>query len=225
MENANTMAAIGALIADPTRAEMLLAMMDGRAHPATDLAAIAHVTPPTASHHLARLIEGGLVEVFQQGRHRYHRLASSQIAELLESIGSLESPRRKPKPANKLAYCRSCYDHLAGELSVTLRKRIEEQGFIVPEGDRYEITSAGTHFFADLGIRIEDIRRKRRPLAKACLDWTERLPHIGGSLGTAILSTLEEKNWVERPKGSRAVTVTTLGKESLRTIFSIEIPS
>ena|SRR5579862_1804262 len=219
------MAAIASLIADPTRAEILLALMDGRSHPAGDLACAAHVSPATASHHLSRLVEGGLVEVVQQGRHRYHRLTGIEIAELLESLGSVGRPvPRKPPPgAAKLAYCRTCYDHLAGELAVQLREGMEKRGLLLQESDRFSVTPSGTGFFADLGIQVEELRKARRPLARLCIDWTERVPHLGGSLGAALLSRLLEKRWLTRVAGCRQVVVTPVGRQCLQELFCVEI--
>ncbi|AIE87729.1 ArsR/SmtB family transcription factor [Fimbriimonas ginsengisoli] len=210
----NSLTTIASLLADPARAEMLLAMMDGRVHPASDLAAIAHVSPSTASHHLAALVEGGLVTVTQIGRCRYHGLAGPEIAELLESIGSL-SPASL-RAARPLAECRSCYDHLAGRFGIRLRKGLEAREFVRLEGDRFTVSPSGFEFFTEFGIDVAALKAKRRPLARACIDWTERVPHIGGSLGAALLSRLLDRGWVTRGDIPRSLTVTPVGEECLQ---------
>jgi DNA-binding transcriptional ArsR family regulator len=210
-----------AMIADPARAEMLLAMMDGRAYPASDLAAFAHVSPSTASHHLSGLVGAGLVEVFRSGKHRYHRLAGSQVAELLESIGALDTSRKPTRAvsprASALANCRTCYDHLAGRLGVELRKSLERQEMIELDGDRYTVTATGREFFTPYGITLSD----RQPQAKACLDWTERTPHIGAWLGRAILRAFLERHWLQRGELPRSLIITPMGEERLAEDFGI----
>lgn len=208
------MTTITALIADPTRAEMLLAMMDGRAFPASDLAAMAHVSPPTASHHLAKLIEGGLVEAVQQGRHRYHRLANPQVAELIEMLGAVPSPAL-PSKAGVLTYSRSCYDHLAGKLGVEIRQSLQSRDLIALDGDRYQVTREGERFFEDFGID------SRTSLAKTCIDWTERVPHLGGALGRAVMSRLLAREWIARGEIPRLIVVTPFGEEGLKETFGI----
>ena len=206
MSNPN-LAEIAALIADPTRAEMLLAMMDGRSHPASDLAALAHVAPPTASHHLAMLVEAGLVRVSRQGRHRYHCLANAKVADLLETMGSIAKPHAVPRCSEGLREARTCYDHLAGRVAVQLRESLEREGAILLEGDRFIVTDHGVAVFAGLGIDIEELKKTKRVFAKACLDWTERVPHIGGALGAALLSAYLERGWVRRCEAQRRVLV------------------
>jgi DNA-binding transcriptional ArsR family regulator len=218
--DASRISRIAALLAEPTRAEMLMVMMDGRAHPASDLAAFAHVSQSTASHHLASLTDGGIVTVIQSGRHRYHRLANSQIAELLESIGGLCAAPVQIK-SNELSECRVCYDHLAGRLGVELRKSLENKTYLVEEDGHFQVTSTGQCFFADLGIEVAELQRKRRPVTRACLDWTERVNHLGGSLGAAILIRLLERRWVERVDGSRKVIVTPIGAKCLHELLGI----
>lgn len=223
MSSANSLASIGSQLADPSRAEILVALMDGRAYPAGDLAAMAHVSPPTASHHLAKLVEGGLIEVFRQGRHRYYRLTGHRTADLLESMGAVGA--RAPAPRSKLSIARTCYDHLAGELGVGLRKRLEEIGAIRLEHDRFEVSSEGVRLFANFGILVDELSLQRRPLTRACLDWTERVPHLGGSLGAALLTRIEERRWIQRIAGCRAVSVTPLGAEGLALTFGLSLPS
>lgn len=221
------MTTVAALIADPTRADILLALMDGRAFPASELAAIAHVSPSTASHHLASLVQGGLVEVFVSGRHRYHRLAGPQVAELLESLGSIVVPpvRRLAPAAAGLAECRTCYDHLAGKLGVRLRKSLEVRGFILNEGDRFMPTPSGEQFLCEFGLDVSALTRGRRPQSKACLDWTERVPHIGGALGAVLFDRLVERGWLAKGDAPRSIVVTEIGKECLDRTFPLDAVS
>lgn len=212
---------IAALIADPTRAEMLLALMGERALSASELAAQANVAPSTATHHLSMLVEGGLVLVEQQGRCRYHKLAGYEIAELLEKLGTVGSVSRTVKASRReiLTECRSCYDHLAGVIGVSLRKRLEDRNYIVENGERYDITDQGAEFFTEFGIDIRALSAARRPLTRACIDWTERVPHLGGSLGAALLAKLVERHWIVRGPVARQLCVTPVGDECLRTLF------
>jgi len=219
------MASIAALMADPTRAEMLIALMDGRAFPASELASIAHVSPSTASHHLSCLVQGGLVEVIESGRHRYHRLAGRQVADVIEAMGVLVRPERPSRKlsahAASLAGCRTCYDHLAGKLGVELRMRLLERGILFEDGDRYGISGRGEAFLSEFGIDVEDLRRSKRQLSKACLDWTERVPHIGGALGAALYQRLTGRGWLIPGALPRSLVVTPIGSECLETTFGI----
>ena len=212
MDNPPALANVASLFADPTRSEMLLAMMDGRAFPVSELAAMSHVSLPTASHHLALLVEGGLVEVFQQGRHRYHRLASIQVAELIEQLGvvSFQVPLQPSKSQLPLLQGRVCYNHLAGRMGVHLRTSLESSGHILVDQDRYVLTESGLAHFASLGFIVEpDL------YGKLCLDWTERVPHIGGRLGQTLFRFFEEKTWIERGPVARQICLTKVGKTQL----------
>ena len=227
MEGEDSLVATASLIADPTRAEMLLAMMDGRAFPATDLAAIANVSASTCSHHLAKLIEGGLVVVVQQGRHRYHRLANHRVGDMLESLGAF-STRGRPSmkqsnSASKLAHCRSCYDHLAGRVGVGICESLQTRGYIVHNEDHFLVTDPGHRFLSEFGVDLAGCRQTHRPLAKACIDWTERLPHVGSSLGKALLEVMLEKGWVERGSIPRLLTVTSKGEFGLKATFDLDL--
>jgi DNA-binding transcriptional ArsR family regulator len=225
MQASHSLFEVSSLMADPTRAEMLMAMMGGEARPAGELAALAHVSPATASHHLALLIDGGLVEVLQVGRHRYHRLAGPDIAELLEGIAAFQ-PKQIPPPsrATKLTCARICYDHLAGNLGVQLRKTLEAKGHIVEDSSSYRLTPSGQEFFAEFGIDTNALTHQKRPLGRACIDWTERVFHLGGSLGAALLTRFIERRWVQRVEGTREITVTSIGQECLYDLFGIETP-
>jgi DNA-binding transcriptional ArsR family regulator len=220
----DNLTSVASLISDPTRAEILLALMDGRAFPASDLASIAHVSPSTASYHLANLVQGGLVEVFESGRHRYHRLAGHEVAELLESMGSLGKPasRRLSPKAIALGDCRTCYDHLAGRLGVELRISLVARGLLTEDGSGFKLSENGSRFFKEFGVDVLDLRTSKRTFAKACLDWTERLPHIGGALGSAIFHRLLERGWIARGEIPRKIVVTPIGAKCLYEAFGLD---
>lgn len=209
---------LAGLLADPARAEMLMALMDDRPRSASELAAAANVTPSTASHHLGALLRGGLVKVSREGRVRYHRLAGYRVAELIELMTSFGPPSRAEPAKEKLAYCRTCYDHLAGQLGVALRLSLEANHFIEPEGDRYRVTASGERFFVDFGVDVGLLRKRKRALTRACLDWTERVPHLGGSLGAAILGRMLEQGWLKRGDCPRQLIVTPAGEARLGVI-------
>lgn len=217
-----------ALIGDPSRATMLSAMMDGRARTATELAYASGITPQTASGHLAKLADARLIAVEKQGRHRYYRLANEHVAQVLESLAVLAvhgAPRHRPTgprdDAMKLA--RTCYDHLAGRLGVALTNAMLERGVIEHREDSFEITAKGRDDLSGFGLDLDAIDRSRRAQASRCLDWSERTPHLGGALGAAILVEVEERNWISRKKGSRAVTVTRRGRDELKKVFGISL--
>jgi len=225
-------AAPAALIADPARASILMALLDGRAHPAGALAYAANISPQAASNHLAKLRDGGMVAVEIEGRHRYYRLARPEIAVVLEAllsvappIRSLDDPR-SPK-ARRIRAARSCYDHLAGRLGVAMAEAMEARNLLsvpanAPAGKLYGITEAGRQWFAGLGIDVGAAGSKQRPLARRCLDWTERRHHLAGALGARLLARMETLGWVTRNRETRAVTVTRAGAEGLRRHLGIE---
>jgi DNA-binding transcriptional ArsR family regulator len=221
-----------ALIADPARAAILMALMDGRAQPAGSLAYAANLSPQAASNHLVKLLDGGMVVVETEGRHRYYRLARPEVAAALEALQGLAPPVRaldepRSPEARRLRAARSCYDHLAGRLGVAIAAAMEAQGLVSvtanePAGKFYGLTDAGRQWFADLGIDMAAIRAVRRPPARRCLDWTERRHHLAGPLGAALMARMVELGWVARSPGTRAVTVTRAGAEGLRLRLGID---
>jgi DNA-binding transcriptional ArsR family regulator len=218
-----------ALIGDPARAAMLLALLDGRALPATQLAWIAGVSPQAASNHLAKLADGGLVAVSPQGRHRYYRLAGAEVAQALEALARLAptprplAPPLSPK-ARRLREARTCYDHLAGRLGVALADALEREGLVAADGpERYRLTPSGAARFAELGVELAGVRAGRRGLARPCLDWTERRRHLAGPLAARLLERLFALGWLERGRESRAAVLTAAGREGLRRTFGVEV--
>ena len=210
------LAEVAAVLADPSRATMCLALIDGRAWTVGELAKSAAVAPSTASEHVAKLLDAGFVTTVRQGRHRYVRLADRRVAELVERLAEhadLTPPRtlRMSLQAKRLAYARTCYDHLAGRLGVALRDGMLRTG-LVDTGSGLALTDAGHHVFDELGVELP--RQHNRPMLSECLDWTERREHLGGAVPAALLRHAIEKQWLDRDRG-RAVKVTDGGREPL----------
>lgn len=216
------------LIGDAARSAMLVALLEGRARPAGELARAAGVTAQTASSHLAKLLVGGLVVVETEGRHRYYRLADASVALALESlaaVGQREPVHRRgaTRESQKLEFARCCYDHLAGRLGVAVTRGLEKRAFIVPAaGKQYEVTSVGAVWFAAFGLDVTAARPGRRGLARQCLDWTERQNHLAGPLGARLMGLLCSKRWIRRAPSSRAVEVMPDGWAGLRREFGID---
>ena len=219
-------AEVASLIGDPARANMLTALMDGRALTATELSYIAGIKPQTASSHLKKMETSGLLCQEKQGRHRYFRLSGQEVADALEALMVLSSstkPRHRPTgPKDEaMRHARTCYDHLAGTLGVAVTDSLVERGFMRQGEDDFEISPEGTNFFQTLGIDFQELKSRKRSLARQCLDWSERRPHLGGALGAAILDRMLEKGWVRRAKGSRTISITPPGHMALRETFQI----
>ncbi|WP_158816756.1 helix-turn-helix transcriptional regulator [Methylocapsa sp. S129] len=222
--NALEMAEIANLIGDVSRANILAALIDGRALTALELSLAAHVTPQTASSHLAKLLGANLLAVEKQGRHRYYRLASKQVARTLEAIMALtaDAPprhRAKSRPDDELRTARMCYDHIAGRIGVGIADALIDCGHIVFEGDAGEVTDSGREFFAGLGIDLSAPVKSRRVFCRSCLDWSERRPHIAGRVGAEIAGMCIERQWLARNVASRVLTVTGQGRKMLPRAF------
>ncbi len=232
MVSPNRIAEVAAVIGEPARAAMLTVLMDGRALTAAELAGVAGVTAQTASTHLARLLAVELISVERQGRHRYHRLTNSSVARMLEGLmqhaSAKDWAKRAPRtgPRDKaLRYARTCYDHLAGRLGVTIADALVAKGHVEVQDEAGLVTDAGARFFAEAGIMLPDATKGRlvsRPLCRMCLDWSERRPHLAGRLGAAICLHGFEQGWLRRIDGTRAVTVTPKGEISLVKVFSLD---
>ncbi|MGW5878511.1 ArsR/SmtB family transcription factor [Nocardiopsis terrae] len=220
------LAALAALLADPTRAAMCLALLDGRAWTSGELARHTGVAASTASEHLTRLVEGGLLAEERQGRHRYVRLAGPGSARLVEGMAAHAAPDTRPVGSlgqdhrrRALARARTCYDHLAGALGVSVARAMAERGLLTQDTG-WAITPAGLSWFADLGIDLP--RAGKRPLARSCLDWTERRPHLAGAAGAALASHTLAEGWCERIRGGRALLVTERGAHALDSLLGLE---
>ena len=235
MANNAQFATVAALSGDPARAAMLHALMDGQALTASELATIAGITPQTATGHLNRLTAGGLVSVQRQGRHRYHRLATPSVAHMLESImqvaSELQPTGRKlsigPKDA-ALRRARTCYDHLAGQLGVSIADGLIRDGYVEFDGEGGIVTDAGIARLAATGMDIRKILERRtrhsgRILCRPCLDWSERRPHLAGMLGALICEHSMQHGWTRRLAGTRAVQLTPEGERAFREGFGAEL--
>lgn len=216
-------ATIASLIGDTARARMLTALMGGKALTATELALEADITPQTASSHLSKLLEGELLKVRKQGRHRYFQLHSAEVAHLLESLLNLSASRNShtlvtgPSDA-RLRQARVCYDHLAGELAVTLYDQLLASGHICENGENAELTEVGRAFFASRGFSPD---KSRRPECRSCLDWSERRSHMAGKLGQWILDNLIEEGWAEQQLDSRIIRFSDTGLKRFRQRYTL----
>jgi DNA-binding transcriptional ArsR family regulator len=222
------MAEVAALVGDPARANILCALLGGRALTATELAIAAGVSPQTASGHLGRLLTARLLVLMKQGRHRYFRLAGPHVAQTLESIMVVAltgPPRFQPKSQRdeNLRRARICYDHIAGVLGVGLAERLIEREFIILGDEAGEVTPSGAQFLSKLGVDLSAARARRRVFCRPCVDWTERRPHIGGALGAALASRCLELKWIERARDSRALSITPAGHRGLMEFFALSI--
>ncbi|WP_120502151.1 helix-turn-helix transcriptional regulator [Roseovarius sp. EL26] len=224
MKEGPDIAHIAALIGDPARANMLTALMSGKALTVSELAEEAGVTIQTASSHLSKLDDGGLLRPRKQGRHKYFTLASDDVAHVLESLMGLAAgsgylrKRTGPRDA-ELRLARVCYNHLAGDMGTQMFDSLVEQGHLVLLGDELELTKTGAAFATDFEIDIESLRKARAPVCRECLDWSERRSHLAGSLGRAFLSRFEEMHWAKRDQKSRVVTFSRNGAEEFNKLF------
>ena len=218
---------LAAAIAEPARARILCCLMDGRARTSTELAVVAEVSPSTTSVHLSKLKQQHLVQLMAQGKHRYYQLAGPEVATALEALLNLAGVPRasfRPTTPTRLRKARTCYDHMAGEVAVAVHDSMLQKGwltFAAADPLSYELSSVGVTALENIGLDITSMRKTRRRFACACLDWSERKPHLGGALGAALLSLLLARRWVERDLDSRALSVTGDGVKALGHIFSV----
>jgi len=219
---------IANLFADPARAIILRTLIDGTMRPAGELAYTANISAQSASAHLTKLVDGGLLIAEAQGRHRYFRLANAQVADAIESLASLSvavRPRapRSPLPSKSVPIqflnARTCYDHLAGEMAVRICEAMLKVRWLAAAGRDFRVTQIGEKELAALDIDLDAARRSRRVFARACVDLTQRRPHIGGALGAVLLDLYVERGWILRARRSRVVTITPKGQEAFRRSF------
>ncbi|GAA0305949.1 winged helix-turn-helix domain-containing protein [Sphingomonas oligophenolica] len=225
MKEGPSIASIAALIGDPARANMLSALMDGRALTVSELAGAAGIGLPTASGHLARLSEAALLTARKQGRHRYFELSGPDVAEVIENLMGLAQrtgavrTRTGPRDA-ALRAARVCYDHLAGERAVALMERLQQRG-VITAGDAPVVTADGVAFFSGIGLAMPALRGARRPLCRLCLDWSERKSHLGGALGAAILDHIVAAGWASRGDG-RVIRFHPRGAAAFEAAFLVD---
>lgn len=229
MFTTSALAETAALIGDPARASMLMALMDGRALTASELARAAGVTPQTASGHLARLCTAGLLSKQRQGRSHYHRLASSAVANLIESLMEV-AQQNWPAPRaivtgprdRAMRAARTCYHHLAGQLGVALADSLAWHGYVELSPEGGAVTDAGLVFLRAFGVELPAVNGGGHVFCKPCLDWSERRLHLGGALGAALAERCFALGWIRRLDGSRAVGVTPPGQRGFRETFGID---
>ena len=225
--NTNQIAHVAALVGEPARTAMLLALMDGRALTANELAAAGNIGAATASRHLALLVDAGLLRVERQGRHRYHALASADVARVLEGIIQL-AVRQAPAPRTvtgprdaALRLARTCYDHIAGRLGVAITQHLLDEGAIAFDGEAGHVTDRVGMVLQRMGIDAAALARGagRRPHCRPCLDWSERRAHVAGRVGALLCSHCLDSGWLSRSNGSRALQVTPAGVAALRNVL------
>jgi DNA-binding transcriptional ArsR family regulator len=222
----NTIAGVAALIGDAARANILSALMGGRALTAGELARHAGVTAQTTSGHLARLTEAELIVMEKQGRHRYYRLASQEVAQAMQALMTVAAsgPRRHHPVGPRdeaLRTARTCYDHIAGRLALALVDALCKRGYVSLADGAGVVTGEGARFFADFGLDLETDGPSRRTLCRTCLDWSERRPHLAGRLGAALLDRLLDLGWIARVPDSRALRITSAGQRGFAERFQI----
>lgn len=228
--NTNHVARIAGLVGEPARTAMLMALMDGRALTANELAAAGHVSAATTSRHLALLVEGGLLRMEKQGRHRYHRIASVDVARVLEGLMQLATltappPRIVTGPRDPvMRFARTCYDHLAGQVAVAITDRLVDDGAVVIEDDTAQLTDRAASPLAQLGLSFDrsDARDAKRPACRPCLDWGERRMHLAGRLGALICAHSLQSGWLLRKGNTRALQLTPKGAVAMRDWLGVQ---
>ena len=232
MITVNALSEVAALMGDPARAAMLQLLMDGRAHTASELALNSSITAQTASGHLSRMVEANLLAARAQGRNRFYRLASGDVAHAIESLMALAGKRAEPASRTAawrrdpdLRFCRTCYDHLAGQVGIAVTDSLTQHGHLEPKGPRdWTLTGTGELFCQRLGVDLAGARKAgTRHFARQCLDWSERRPHISGALGAAIADTFFKKGWAERLRRGRTVRLTDSGRRALTRDFGASV--
>jgi len=223
-------AAAAALLAEPARAALVLAVIDEGSLSGSELAVRAGIAPSTASEHLARLVTGGFLATSKSGRHRYYRLADPAVAEAVEALALVapQPPVRSLREATRselIRDARTCYDHLAGQLGVTIAHGLERKRALTRKGDDYVLGPKAGALFAAFGIDVAELQGGRRPLVRGCLDWSERQLHLGGALGAALTGRLFELDWIRRRDGNRSVELTKEGRAHLERDLNVDVGS
>lgn len=218
---------IAALICEPARAKILWKLLDGRAYTATELAHAVSVSPTSLSNHLNKLLKGGVLKVVPQGRHRYYSFANAEVAYAVESLANLVQYNtcevQKKRDLNEgVTYCRSCYDHLAGFVGVSITNAMVKRGYLMPRDKDFLVSTKGWEWLASIRIFEGDLLKSRRPLARQCLDWSERRPHIAGHLGAVLLEKGLENHWFKRVQFSRELVLTSKGRQNLYKLLDLD---
>jgi DNA-binding transcriptional ArsR family regulator len=222
MEISEQFKSVAALIGEPVRATMLWSLLDGKAFTATELAIHADVSAQSASMHLKKLVESNLLTIEKQGRHRYYRFSRPEIAYVIESMANLMSLEKKKTVSqvnisslSSITHCRTCYDHLAGQVGVLITNQLLDKKIIIALDKEYDVTPKGTKWFENMGVNVGELKNQKRIFARQCLDWSERRHHLAGALGAALLNSMLTLGWMRRAKDSRMVMVTSKGQSGL----------
>ncbi|WP_299156601.1 helix-turn-helix transcriptional regulator [uncultured Tenacibaculum sp.] len=224
----NDFSEIASLLGDKSRAIMLWNLLDGRAYTATELANCSGISLQSASNHLAKLLQKNILSVEKQGRHRYYKFSSPDVAQVIESMASLLSLQqdykkvKKPK-ASAFTYARTCYNHLAGEVGVIITEALISHNIISPLNKEYIVTATGKQWFLKLDINIDETQNLKRSFAHQCLDWSERKHHLAGALGDVFLETLLKEDWFRKHKNTRELIITAKGKQHLKQLLNIDL--
>jgi len=228
MEVEEKFISMAGLICEPTRAKLLWNLLDGRAYTASELASTGDISASAASNHLSKLLEADIVKVEIQGRHRYYSFSNPEVAYVVETLANLVSNKRnmKPnyeKPANGVKYCRTCYDHLAGYVGVTIAEAMEQNGYLKKSENLYLVNKKGWEWFAQFDILQKDFTNARRPLTRQCLDWSERRPHLAGLLGAKLLEKMVERKWFKKVQFSRELIVAAKGRQEIYELLGVAL--
>jgi len=216
------------VLAEPNRAKILWILLDGRSYTATELANLVDNSTTSTSNHLGKLLNAKILKMEKQGRHRYFSFYSPEIAYAIESLGRLISPHEEKKELNKvhkagIYYCRTCYDHLAGFIGVSITQGLEKTNVLCKSGDGYLVSTFGREWFREFGIIPEEWDGKRRLLTRQCLDWTERKPHLAGLLGALLLENMVSRKWFRKIEGSRELMLSPKGRKEISEIFKLDL--
>lgn len=219
---------VSSLIGDPVRAKILWFLLDGKAYTATELAIMTATSPQNISMHVAKLVNANFLKVAAQGRHKYYTFARDEVAYVIEAMSNLipagmTGGKKDETDISPIKYCRTCYDHLAGKVGVTLTEKLLETKLIRHDGDEFSTTKKGNEFFKKLEIDADSLRGGRRFFAKPCLDWSERKYHMAGALGAALLDKMLANDWIRKTRESRAVIVTGKGQKAFLEYFSMKV--
>jgi DNA-binding transcriptional ArsR family regulator len=219
---------VAGLICEPTRAKMLWSLLDGRAYIASELAASSSISVTSASNHLAKLLDADIIKFEMQGRHRYYSFANAEVAYVVEAMANLagnklSSSQKVETVKTGMKYCRTCYDHLAGFVGVTITEAMEHSGYIKKEDSVYLVTAKGWKWFEQFDILKTELTNARRPLTRQCLDWSERRPHLAGQLGAVFFEKLVQRNWFRKVQFSRALLITAKGSQQAYELLGISL--
>jgi DNA-binding transcriptional ArsR family regulator len=226
MEVEETFVLISSLICEPARAKMLWNLLDGRAYTSGELSIVADVSTTSASNHLSKLLDAKIVKVEIQGRHRYFSFSNPEVAYVIEALANLANNKDTTKPSkqivtNGVKYCRTCYDHLAGYVGVSIVEAMELKGYLQKYEKEYLVTELGWMWFNQFGILQKEFKNNRRPLTRQCLDWSERRSHLAGQLGSVFLEKINQRKWFKQVPFSRELSITTKGRQEIYELLGI----